>query len=103
MAARSPFRHHDPAGEPETAQALLLGLELGIPQLAFPLPLLLEGTPPEELLERRIQVPESFLGGTLGDAVHPGDIRLLEGVELAVQVDGGGTLRAGSVPFLLDP
>jgi hypothetical protein len=55
-----------------------------------------------ELLEGGIQVPQGFLWGTLGDRVQPGDLGLLEGIELAVQRDGGGALLGRLIPFLLD-
>src|SRR5215469_882926 len=40
---------HNPTSEPETPHSLLLGLDLGIAQLPFPLPLLLEGTASKEV------------------------------------------------------
>ena len=96
-------RDHDGAGEPETAQSRLLGLEAGIPELSLPLPLLFEVTPSKELLEGGIQVPQRFLRRTLGDLIHPGHVRLLETVEFPVQLDGGRTRLARGIAFLLDP
>ena len=55
---------------------------------------LLERAPPKEVRKGRIQIPQGFLRGTFGDLVHPGDLRLLEEVELPMQRDGGGALLA---------
>jgi hypothetical protein len=35
-----------------------------------------------------VQVPERLLRGALGDLVEPGEVGLLEGVQLAVEVYG---------------
>src|SRR5262249_20321053 len=64
--------------------------------------LLLESTPSKELLEGGIQVPKGLLWGTFGDLIQPGIIRLLEGIELAVKINGVGAFLGRSIPLLLD-
>jgi len=36
-------------------------------------------------MEGCIKVPERFLGGTLGDLIHPGKLSLLQAIQFAMQ------------------
>jgi hypothetical protein len=39
----------------------------------------------EKVAEGCIKVPERFLGGTLGDLIHPGKFGLLKAIQFAMQ------------------
>jgi hypothetical protein len=65
--------------------------------------LLLEGTAPEEVGKGSVEVPQRFLWSTFGDLIHPGDLGLLEDIELPVQFDSVRAPLGRPIPFLLDP
>ena len=44
----------------------------------------------EEVVEGLIQVAEGFLGGTLGDLIHPGKFGLFKAIQFPMQVNGRG-------------
>ena len=56
-------------------------------------------------MESLIQVAESFLGGTLGDRIHPGKFGLLEVIQFAMQVNSrrGFSRRCICCDFALEP
>jgi hypothetical protein len=43
--------------------------------------------PAEKVIERLIQIAESFLRGTLGDLIHPEKLGLFKAVQLTMQVN----------------
>ena len=77
----------------------MAGLEVGE---ALPLGSLLAAS--EEALVRFVEVPQSFLGGTLGDFVHPRSAtlflrNLFDLVQFSVEINGARGLLGFSVAF----
>src|SRR6266567_8003867 len=87
----------DAPSQAERANRLASFLGLGKAELAFPFALLLQFHPPKEVLVGPVQVSESFLHRTLRDSIHPGIVRLFEGIEFFVQIKSSRTFAGGPV------
>ena len=91
----------DGAGEAKAAQPALLGLALRIADFPAQLPCCLSLTRRKQWAKALVQVAQRLLRRARGDLIHPGHRRLLERIQVPMQLDRRGTRPRGAVRLLL--
>src|SRR6266566_234841 len=91
------------AGQPETAQPLPFGFVFRITRRAFPLSLFFELDPAKEISHRLVQIAQRLLRSRLRDLVHPGQLGLLELVQLPMKLHRADPPARSLVDLLLAP